>query len=255
MEYFLHSTMARYADALKQLEHDYGLAAVGFFWKAVELIFVNNGVASYAAVLALRARPLRFNQAVAIVKYNQLFVFNKHEATVRLNPDVQNGLYRMPRRLSSSRRRTDAGTGASTGVGEASVQAEAGASVGTEACTDVGADASPHASVPAVPSEIERREKEEVCENNLRATHTREVPKELQTEQMLQTFLASRCPSLLEMEEPLTVDEYLELRRRYDRHDIEQVLLDMHNDFRTANARSCYALADKWLRVRCTRRG
>ena len=241
MEYFLHSTMARHAGALKQLERDYGLAAVGFFWKAVELIFACNGEANYASVLALRARPLRYVQVIEIVKNCQLFIFDEREAVVRINPEIRNGLYRMPRKSSSSRRRTVASTDTCASAS------------GADTGTDAGTGAPRYASVPAVPSEIERKEEE--CENKMRATHTREEPKELQTEQMLQTFLASRCPSLLEMEEPLTVDEYLELRRHYDRHEIEQVLLDMHNDVRTINARSCYALADKWLRVRSTRRG
>lgn len=253
MDYFLHSTMARHAGALKQQERDYGLAAVGFFWKAVELIFACNGEANYASVLALRARPLRYVQVIEIVKNCQLFIFDEREAVVRINPEIRNGLYRMPskssQRTDSSPVRTEACTDTDTGAGS-----EARTDAGTDARTDAGTGAPRYASVPAVPSEIERKEKE-VCENNLRATHTREEPKELQTEQMLQTFLASRCPSLLEMEEPLTVDEYLELRRHYDRHDIEQVLLDMHNDVRTVNARSCFAMADKWLRVRSTRRG
>lgn len=64
-------------------------------------------------------------------------------------------------------------------------------------------------------------------------------------------FLEERCPHLLEMAEPLTLEQYRELKKSYSEEQIKEVLLDMENDVGLSNRRrSCFQTTSSWLKKR-----
>ena len=42
MEFFKHSTTAQYSEDLKKIEHTYGVAGLGFYWKTIETLFLGQ---------------------------------------------------------------------------------------------------------------------------------------------------------------------------------------------------------------------
>jgi len=233
MEWFKHPTTARYNEVLKKLEKLYGLAAVGFFWKAVELIKFCEGEVPYGLLLALRSRPLRYVQVIAIIDNPEFFDFDRQESVVRLNKTVEEQLFGKPPKKLSSGARTDTPTEAPT-----------------DAPTDAPTEARREAPVPAGPIEVEKEENKNKSESEKKESATHTLIPGIEEERLLNEFLSSKCPVLLEMEEPLTLDQYHNLKRNYQTSDIERVLLDMQNDVNISSNRSCYLTADKWLRYR-----
>ena len=64
-------------------------------------------------------------------------------------------------------------------------------------------------------------------------------------------FMQFRCPHLLEMEEPLTLEDFYELKLDYTWIQIQEVLLAMENEIGlSSKRRSCYLTALSWLKQR-----
>lgn len=227
MKFFMHSTVARYSKDLNRLEHEYGLAAIGFYWKVVEMILFSEGECNLYSLLALRSQPLRFPQCEQILKNSKLFIYDAVRNVVRINMESDVGFDAPDSDLDKL---AEAGTGART-------QAR------TEARTEARREAPVHAG-PITPC----------ADNTTLDTETegasQRVEQDIEMERALMQFLSSRCPSLLEMEKPLTLEQYKVLRQRYGPEEIEQVLIDMDNDPKVGRLRGCFVTADKWLRVR-----
>ena len=64
-------------------------------------------------------------------------------------------------------------------------------------------------------------------------------------------FMEENCRHLLEMAEPLTLDEYRELKKWYTPEQIREVFIDMENDIGlNKRRRNCFQTALSWLKKR-----
>ena len=91
MVFFLHSISAKYSEGLKWIEANYGLAGLGFYWKAVEaLIECNRGV--YIHFFERFNKPqLHFKDGYNIIYASGLFEIDK-DFNVTLAPVSYNEL-------------------------------------------------------------------------------------------------------------------------------------------------------------------
>ena len=202
-EFIMMSSTWIYRPRLKRLEAQYGLAGIGFYWKAVAQIALSGGSVHEAQLLALRGRGIKIVDIVEIIATSGLFIHDDNN-DVTITPELENGLREPP----PSRPRARASAPTST----------------------------PTPTRPGVrPGPIDQ-----LIEKN-RIDRARE--------ESFDRFMQCRCPHLLEMEQPLTLDEFESLRQEFDVAAIQEVLLDMEN--RTdLNTRSCLATARSWLKRR-----
>jgi hypothetical protein len=220
MEFFKHSTTAQYSTDLKKIEHAYGVAGIGFYWRTIETLFLSQKPMPIVNLLKDGYKRLSRGEAEKIIKETGLFnIDGLYQVTLQKNVDYgidKKSLDTYFTKLAFVTPPSCADAGA-----EADVQVCVQTSVQT--CTD------------AVPFEID---KEKSREDKARET--------------LDNFLQSRCPHLMEMDEPLTLEQFRELRKTYTSKQIERVLLDMENDKSVyLNRRSCYLTASSWLGRRC----
>lgn len=228
MQFFLHSSTARRRPKLEQLKAIYGLAGIGFYWQAVELIMVCNEKVPIDNFLAIRYSPIRFWDVYDIIEKYDLFDVDEHRM-VSLKNDPENGIGEPsiknllqfievsdPSRASgaSSRASSRASSGASSG---ASSRASSSASSGPGHC--------------------------DIDKEKIRV--------EIEAQKQFDSFMEARCPHLLLMEEPLTLDDYRKLKTSYTWGQIQEVLLDMENDNNLyQNKRNGYRTALSWLKRR-----
>lgn len=67
-----------------------------------------------------------------------------------------------------------------------------------------------------------------------------------QAQEQFAQYMRLRCPHLVEMEDPLTLQEFRQLRQQFGKERVRQVLLDMENR-PSLDCRSVYVTASKWL--------
>lgn len=221
MQFFLHSTTARRRPKLEQLKAKYGLAGIGFYWQAVELIMVCNEKVPIDNFLAIRYKPIRFWDVYDIIENYDLFdVDEQHMVSLRNDPE--------------------------NGIGEPSIKnllqfttesdpLRASSRVSSGASSSASSDVSSGASLHPGHSEIDKEK----------------IRVEIEAQKLFDSFMEARCPHLLLMEEPLALEDFRKLKKSYTWGQIQEVLLDMENDRNLyQNKRNCYQTALSWLNRR-----
>ena len=215
MDFFMHDTKARRSKKLLKLQKDFGLGGIGFYWVAVEWILSEGCKIPLSFLKTVRDRPIREDQVEHIIKDYGLFDVDEDDM-VSLNLDVENAVGEEAIKILHShicmgiRTTVCASAGAKTG---ASAGAVMGASAGADARTSTGASdgASDGADVSANAGASARssgREKDKDKEKDKRNKLERAQNK-------FYEFMEQRCPHLMEMAEPLTFDEFRELKKSY----------------------------------------
>ena len=225
MQFFLHSTTARRRPKLEQLKAKYGLAGIGFYWQAVELIMVCNEKVPIDNFLAIRYKPIRFWDVYDIIENYDLFdVDEQHMVSLRNDPENGIGepsiknLLQFTTESDPLRASSRVSSGASSGVS-----------------SGVSSGASSGASLRPGHSEIDKEK----------------IRVEIEAQKLFDSFMEARCPHLLLMEEPLALEDFRKLKKSYTWGQIQEVLLDMENDKNLyQNKRNCYQTALSWLNRR-----
>ena len=225
MQFFLHSTTARRRPKLEQLKAKYGLAGIGFYWQAVELIMVCNEKVPIDNFLAIRYKPIRFWDVYDIIENYDLFdVDEQHMVSLRNDPENGIGepsiknLLQFTTESDPLRASSRVSSGASSGV-------SSGASSGV----------SSGASLRPGHSDIDKEK----------------IRVEIEAQKLFDSFMEARCPHLLLMEEPLALEDFRKLKKSYTWGQIQEVLLDMENDNNLyQNKRNGYRTALSWLKRR-----
>ena len=235
MDFFLHSSTAWRRRKLLNLQARYGLAGIGFYWQAVELLMAHNYKLPISNFLELRCGPIRYNDVKIIIRTSDLFEVDEHDY-VSLKPDKEGGIeensimayQELLEKIENGDELPDSRTGACT-------SACTGTCTGT--CTEACTDACTGAGYP-----------NKDIDEDLR--------KEIEAQTKFNDFMSSRCPHLLDMDEPLTLDEYYKLKKNYSWKMIEDVLIEMENcKGLSKNRRSCYQTALSWLKKRENKQG
>lgn len=226
--YVQHATLAREYPAIKRLIAEYGLVGYAFYWEAVEMMGLNEGWHWLSHLLSLRYNKLPLRTIEQILRRSGLFEVNDAEGSVvTLSQCVKQPIQNLEESVFVTCR-------ASRPWARKGTPDRVHADTPDRGAHTDSPDPAPD-GVRTGPFDTERLRLQEECE----------------AEQALNNFLSTQCPSLLQMAEPLTLEQYQLLRKRYDRADIEQVLHDMHNDLSVVQTRrSCYGTARRWLEHR-----
>lgn len=221
-----------YAEPIKKLIKDYGLAAVGFYQLALTRMAINDGWLPKSELEFLYCRGMKVTTIDKILEESGLFEFI--EPNVVIVSDIENNcihdfrnsvfyLCRKQKPWLTSRTHTGALAGA-----QASGQASKRAS--ERACEQVGEQVSVR-SGHSKPEDKIREEKERLSNFN--------------------KFMNHYCPHLLEMTEPLDYDDYQKLRSRFTAEQIMEVLVAMENENDLyLTKRNCFQTALNWLNHR-----
>ena len=247
MDFFMHDTKARRSKKLLKLQKDFGLGGIGFYWVAVEWILSEGCKIPLSFLKTVRDRPIREDQVEHIIKDYGLFDVDEDDM-ISLNLDVENAVGEEAIKILHShicmgiRTTVCASAGANTG---ASAGAVMGASAGADARTSTGADVSADVSAnDGASARSSGREKDKDKEKDKRNKLERAQNK-------FYEFMEQRCPHLMEMAEPLTFDEFRELKKSYSWPEIREVLLAMENDIGLCDRRrNCQTTALSWLKNR-----
>ena len=222
MDFFLHSSKAFHSKKLLKLQQDYGLGGIGFYWQAVELIISHNYRVPISFFMVVRYSPIREDDVEPIIRNYGLFDVDENNM-VTLYSDKENGIGEESINLLKK---------LTLACGYAEAGAEARAEAGAEARVEAGAEARTHPG----PCEID------INKITLKKTRARDK---------FDRFMQFRCPHLLEMEEPLTLEDFYELKLDYTWIQIQEVLLAMENEIGlSSKRRSCYLTALSWLKQR-----
>ena len=217
MEYFIHSSTASYSKDLKKLVSEHGLAGLGFFWMAVEKLILSNMPIPLTDLVKRGFRGLSRTQATDIVINSGLFHYDENEM-VSLAEKVDYGIDKKSLK---------------TYFVKLSLCAPACECVAPRVAECVAECVAPR--VAAGPCKLNKEKKRE--ENIARETFF--------------IFMEENCRHLLEMAEPLTLDEYRELKKWYTPEQIREVFIDMENDIGlNRRRRNCFQTALSWLRKR-----
>lgn len=226
MQFFQVSSDFIYSPLLNRVENKFGLAGIGFYFKAVAMIKLMDGSAPKINLLSLRNTGLRWVEAEDILDNYDLFEKDHRGNYILRGNSPENGLVEARSHKSS---RTGA-TGAGTPAG-----AEAPGSAGAEA----GAEASAEAGSAQVLVDPLKTIKEET------------IKREINAEEAFLRFMNNQCQHLLNFEEPLTFDQLKTLRQAFSEAEIKSVLKDMNNKVGLEyKFRSCYDTARNWLEAR-----
>ena len=226
MDYTKHLTTARYSEDLKKIVNAYGVAGYGFYWMAIEMMLFSQEPIPMINLQKNGYKRLSRTEAERIILDSELFnVDELNRVTLNKNKkDIDFGIDNKSLETYFSKLAFCSGE-----VSRAVAGAVAGAvtSAVTGAVTGAG----------AVPFEIEKDNKRKSINNKERET--------------LLIFMEERCPHLLEMAEPLTLQQFRELKKSYSEDQVKEVLLDMENDVGLSNRRrSCYQTSLTWLTKR-----
>ena len=217
MEYFIHSSTASYSKDLKKLVSEHGLAGLGFFWMAVEKLILSNMPIPLTDLVKRGFRGLSRTQATDIVINSGLFHYDENEM-VSLAEKVDYGIDKKSLK---------------TYFVKLSLCAPACECVAPRVAECVAESVAPR--VAAGHCKLNKEKKRE--ENIARET--------------LLIFMEERCPHLLEMAEPLTLQQFRELKKSYSEDQVKEVLLDMENDIGLCDRRrNCQTTALSWLKNR-----
>ena len=217
MEFFIHSSTGCYSKDLKNLVSDYGMSGLGFFWLALEKILLCNRPVPLSDLVQKGFKGFARYQAEDLIINSGLFYYDENECvTLVKNIDYgieQNSLKTYFSKLSLC---TPLPSRAADRVDD-----RVGDCVGDR--------------VDAGPCELDKEKKRE--ENIARETFL--------------IFMEEHCPHLLEMAEPLTLKQYLELKKSYSEEQVKDVLFDMENDIGlNKRRRSCFQTTSSWLKKR-----
>lgn len=209
-----------------RVENKFGLAGIGFYFKAVAMIKLMNDSAPKINLLSLRNTGLRWVEAEDILDNYDLFEKDHRGNYILRGNSPENGLVEARSHKSS---RTGA-TGAGTPAG-----AEAPGGAGTEAGTAAGAEAG----------------SAQVLVDPLKTIIEETIKREINAEEAFLRFMNNQCPHLLNFEEPLTFDQLKTLRQAFSEAEIKSVLKDMNNKVGLEyKFRNCYDTARNWLEAR-----
>jgi len=243
MEFFLHSTLNEYSRKLNLIKKHYGIAGLGFYWRAVEKLMWEGQKVSIETLVALRDKPIRYADAKEIIKRCGLFIVDDTNYVIMAN-DIENGIAKNtmdnyfanihidnPEKLTAEvcwDTCTDACTDAYTDA-----RTDVCADARTDACTDACADA-----------------RTDACYlDNKDLDKEKDIDKE--EHKLLKEFMEKNYPHLLQMQEPLNMEQFKALRNNYSRDQIEEVFLQMENSIDLyKKKRSCYLTALSWLKAR-----
>lgn len=230
MQFFLVSSDFIYSPLLMRVENKFGLAGIGFYWKAVAMIKLMDGSAPKINLLSLRNTGLRWAEAEDILDNYKLFSKDERGNYIIGAKSPDNGLAEARKRAASRTHASGAG-------------AEAGASTRTEAGTEAGTPADAEASAEAGSAPVILKD----LDNNTLDYMQRERV----AEDAFYKFMYNCCPHLLNFEEPLTFDQLKDLRQDYSESEIKSVLKDMNNKVGLEyTLRSCADTARNWLEAR-----
>ena len=224
MEFFKHSSTAQYSKDLKRIEQAYGVAGIGFYWKAVEILFLSQMPTPIINILKDGYKRLSRTEAERIILESGIFdVDELNRVTLKKEiKDVDYGIDKKSLETYFSKL-----TLCSGGISRTGSRVEACAEACTEACTETGTG-----TVPL------KTDKDKSREDNI-------------AREALLIFMEERCPHLLEMAEPLTLKQFRELKKSYSWEQIKEVLLDMENDVGlNKRKRNCYQTTLSWLKKR-----
>lgn len=217
MEYFIHSSTASYSKDLKKLVSEHGLAGLGFFWMAVEKLILSNMPIPLTDLVRRGFKGLSRTQATDIVINSGLFHYDENEM-VSLAEKVDYGIDKKSLK---------------TYFVKLSLCAPACECVAPRVAECVAECVAPR--VAAGHCKLNKEKKRE--ENIARETFF--------------IFMEENCRHLLEMAEPLTLDEYRELKKWYTPEQIQEVFIDMENDIGlNKRRRNCFQTAFSWLKKR-----
>ena len=217
MDFFIHSSTASYSKDLKKLVSEHGLAGLGFFWMAVEKLILSNMPIPLTDLVKRGFRGLSRTQATDIVINSGLFHYDENEM-VSLAEKVDYGIDKKSLK---------------TYFVKLSLCAPACECVAPRVAECVAESVAPR--VAAGHCKLNKEKKRE--ENIARETFF--------------IFMEENCRHLLEMAEPLTLDEYRELKKWYTPEQIQEVFIDMENDIGlNKRRRNCFQTAFSWLKKR-----
>ena len=221
MEFFIHSATGCYSEDLKRLVKEHGMAGLGFFWMALEKILLCNRPVPLIDLVQKGFNGLSRTQASNIIINSGLFYYDENEM-VTLVDKVDYGIDKKT---------------LETYFAKLSLCTPSCACMDKRVDKRVGKrmDKRMDMSVDAGHCKLNKEKKRE--ENIARETFF--------------IFMEENCRHLLEMAEPLTLDEYRELKKWYTPEQIQEVFIDMENDIGlNKRRRNCFQTAFSWLKKR-----
>ena len=225
MEYFLHLISADESEVLKKIERLSGVAGLGFYWKILQFLIAKNCPVYIHYLYNLGYRRLSHREAKIILTGLGLFHIDKYRC-VTLIKGVNYGLD--PKSMDYYFANLHLFTPLCKG-----------ADAGAHASACMSADATPHTSagMGADAGPCEHEKEKSLDEENASET--------------LFEFMEEHCPHLLDFDDPLTPEQFNELKKSYSEEQVNVVLLDMENEVGICNRRrSCYQTALSWLKKR-----
>ena len=223
MDHTQHLTTAQYSKDLKKIEQAYGVAGIGFYWKAIEILFLSQMPTPMVNILKNGYKRLSRTEAERIILESGLFdVDELNRVTLKKDNKIEYGIGKKSLNNYFSKLTLLSDNASCTGTG-------------AEACTEACAETCAEACTGTGHCKLNKEKKRE--ENIARET--------------LLIFMEERCPHLLEMAEPLTLAQFRDLKKSYSEEQVKEVLLDMENDVGLSNRRrSCYQTTLSWLNKR-----
>ena len=233
MQFYQVSSDWIYSPVLNRIENRYGLAGIGFYWKAVCAIFLAGHALPEFHLLTLKGKGLKWGEAQQILREYPLFV-KSAEGYLKIVKDMKE-------------------SGVVTPQGNFP---EVGHIFGSPACAHEPAQAPAPEDAPAdipaptlVPAPPDSAPVLVDSKENIRLEES--VVAEQAAEESFEIFLQNECPHLFQFEEPITFDELKELREFYSIEDIRSVLVDMNDrPGLPQTSRSCAKTARRWLEAR-----
>lgn len=221
-----------YAPSIKELIAQHGASAVAFYFMALGKMAMNGGWHWKSNLMGLRCRGLKYQTIEQILFTSELF--EEPEEGVVLIADIEhNGVADYRQSIFYRCREEKPWVLARTRSG----------------AQDRARD--------RAPDRAQDRAQDCVCAGPIDANAIdRETETEIETEKKkarwLSLFFQNSCPHLLEMEEPMTVEQFDELVKAYGIDEVKSVLYDMENET-NLNKRSCARTAENWLKGRARR--
>jgi hypothetical protein len=227
MDHTQHLTTAQYSKDLKRIENAYGVAGIGFYWKAIEILFLNQTPTPMVNLLKNGYKRLSRTEAERIILESGLFdVDELNRVSLKKDKDIEYGIGKKSLNAYFSKLalfKDDASC------------AEAGTGTCAEACAEACTETCAEACTGTGHCKLNKEKKRE--ENIARETFF--------------IFMEENCRHLLEMAEPLTLAEYRELKKWYTPEQIREVFIDMENDIGLSKRRrNCFQTAFSWLKKR-----
>lgn len=221
-----------YSTAILKLISEHGIAALAFYFMALGLMGLNGGWHRKVQLLRLRCPGLRMQTIEEILLTSELFELTDDDV-VLLAEIEHNGLADYRQTIFYRCRTEKPWLLARTRSG----------------AQDRARDRAPDRAR----DRAQDRALDGVCAGPI---NEEDIEKELETEKKkarwLALFFQSHCPHLLEMEEPMTVEQFDDLVKRFGLEEVKSVLTDMENEL-DLNKRSCAHTAESWLKGRARR--